>query len=223
MGYNGMLEEKVLAIRLRKKGLSYKEILLKVNVSKDTISRWCRDVVLSQEQIEHLLKRKLQGGEKGRLVAAKMKHDKRIEETEYLLNLGEKEVGKLTKRDKFVTGIALYAGEGGKKSLSFANSDPKIIKFMMNWFREFCNIPETKFHGAIWIHDNLDPKNAINFWSNLTLIPNTQFYKTYIAKNKVDSKKIRKNIHKYGVFSIIITDIKMHRLVMGWMSGVLQA
>jgi len=42
MSYAGKLEEKNKAIALRKKGYSYSEILKKVDVSKDTISRWCR-------------------------------------------------------------------------------------------------------------------------------------------------------------------------------------
>ncbi len=221
MGYFGKLEEKLIAIELRKKGFSYNQILKKVSVSKDTISRWCRDIVITPEQMETLLKRKLIGGEKGRLIAAKLKHDKRIVETVKELKNGEKDVGKLSKRDRFISGIALYAGEGGKKSLGFANSDPKIIKFMMGWFREFCNVPEEKLRGSIWIHDNLDAEEAKIYWSNLTKIPTSQFYKTYIAKNKVDTKKVRKNIHSFGVFSITILSIQMHRRIMGWMSGIL--
>lgn len=42
MGYFGKLEEKFLAQKLRKQGLSYKEILQQISVSKDTISRWCK-------------------------------------------------------------------------------------------------------------------------------------------------------------------------------------
>lgn len=68
MGYVGKLEEKMLAIKLRKKGLSYSQIKRKVQVSKDTLSRWCREVILSPEQMETLLKRKLQGAERGRLI-----------------------------------------------------------------------------------------------------------------------------------------------------------
>jgi len=221
MGYFGKLEEKEIAIRLRKKGLSYKQILKKVNVSKDTVSRWCRDVVLTPSQVESLLKRKLHGGEKGRLIAAKLKHDLREKETNYLLKTGINEVAKLSKRDRFIAGISLYAGEGGKKHLQFANSDPKIIKFMISWFREFCDLPEDKFRGLIWIHDNLNPDKAKSFWSKLTKIPKEQFYKTYMAVNKLNSKKIRKNIHQYGVFSIVASDVKVHRLILGWMAGIL--
>lgn len=221
MGYAGKLEEKEIAIKLREKGLSYNEIQKRVKVSKDTISRWCRDVILSPEQMERLLKRKLAGSERGRLINTKKQQEKRLRETEYLLKQGKKEVGKLSKRDRFLAGIALYAGEGGKTRIGFANTDPKIINFMMSWFREFCITPESKFRGAIWIHDNLDADKAKIFWSGLSGIPPSQFHKTYVVANKINSRKIRKNIHSFGVFSVKFSDIKVHRKILGWLAGVI--
>lgn len=221
MGYFGKLEEKELAIKLRKQGLSYKQILKKVKVSKSTLSLWCRDISLTVEQSEQLLKRKFEGSEKGRILGAKKNQERRIKETTEQFILGEKEIGKLTKRERFLIGIALYAGEGSKKRIGFANSDPKIIKFMMKWFKEFCEVPPEKFRGAIWIHDNLNAIEAKDFWSNTTGIPENQFYKTYIAKNKKTSKKIRKNIHQFGVFSISLSNTKTHRKILGWLSGIL--
>ena len=136
---------------------------------------------------------------------------------------GKKQVGSLTKRDRFLVGIALYSAEGTKtdKSCSFSNSDPALVKFMSSWFREFCKISETRLRGSIWIHDNLDLNKATNFWSDLTKIPINQFHKPYIAKNKINSLKIRKNIHQFGVFSLRFSDAKTHRRLMGWIAGIL--
>lgn len=53
-------------------------------------------------------------------------------------------------------------------------------------------------------------------WSDLTGIPLNQFHKTYIAKIKKNSKKIRKNIHEYGVVSIKFSGSDKHRRIMGW-------
>lgn len=55
----------------------------------------------------------------------------------------------------------------------------------------------------------------------MTGIPKNQFHKTYISKNKIDSKKVRKNIHKYGVFSIRISDSYKQRKILGWISALL--
>mgnify|MGYP001612699755 CR=1 FL=1 len=223
MGYAGKLEQKLKAQALRQRGLSYGEILPRVSVSKDTLSRWCRDIVLTKKQQKRLLQNKAFGQRKGSLVAAENKRRARILATEDAFRDARKELGSLSKRDRFMAGIALYAAEGNKKyagGMGFSNADPKIISFMMKWFREFCKIPPYKFRGAIWLHEGLSEKKAKTFWSRLTRIPRSQFHKTYIAEDKKNSRKIRKNIHKFGVFAIRFSDVHEHRKVMGWISAL---
>lgn len=223
MGYAGKLEEKRLAIKLRRKGLSYSEIQKKVPVSKDTLSRWCRDVILTPEQMGRLRQKSLKGAEKGRIIGAKRQQRDRIRRTKRLLKEGKKEVGLLSVRDRFVAGIALYLGDGLKsdREVGFSNSNPRIIRFMMRWFREFCQIPREKFRGAIWIHENLDELKARKYWSKITQIPLGRFQKSYIAKNKTKSRKIRKQLHKYGVFAIRISSAEIQRKILGWIAGIL--
>jgi hypothetical protein len=213
---------KTNALKLRRTGLSLSEIQEKIKVSKSTISLWCREVKLSKKNLKRLQKRKSEGSKKGRALGRQKNINKRIEEIKLQQKIGRETVGKLSRRDAFVIGIALYAAEGGKKGkhISFANTDPEIIKFMMGWFRDFCKISNDKFRGAIWIHKNLDAKKAKSYWSHLTKIPPPQFHKTYMAENKTESKKIRKTKHEDGGFSIRICDLKTLRLIMGWMSGI---
>lgn len=222
MGYFGKIEEKNKALELRKRGLSYSEIRKKIFVSKDTLSRWCRDVILSPQQLQRLQKRKIEGSERGRIIGSKILQKRRMEEIKMFRIIGKKNIGRLNRRDKFLVGVSLYVAEGGKNDhyIEFSNSDPKIILFMMNWFRKYCKVPEYKFRGSIWIHDNLDKEKAINFWSKLTTIPKIQFYKTYIVKNKINSRKIRKNLHEFGVFSIRISNAKIQRRILGWIYGI---
>ncbi len=223
MGYAGKLEEKKLALKLRRQGLSYCEIQKKVSVSKGTLSLWCRDVILTPSQLGRLRKKRLRGAEKGRIIGAKKQQRDRIKRTKELMKNGQKEVGLLNKRDRFIAGIALYLGDGYKtdKSVGFSNSNPQIISFMMKWFREFCQIPEDKFRGQIWIHEDLDELRAREFWSEITKIPISQFRKSYIAKNKKESRKIRKKIHEHGIFAVRISSTEIQRKILGWMSGIL--
>lgn len=223
MGYTGKLREKYKAQELRKEGLSYGEILQQVHVSKDTISRWCRDIELTQKQRAKLLENKMFGQKKGSLIAADNKRKARLDRTKSIFKQAKAELGKMSKRDRFIAGICLYAGEGFKNDGrgGFSNSDSKIIKFMVEWFKEFCHLPDSKLRGAIWIHEGLDVENAKQFWSSLTGIPQDQFHKTYIAEDKKNSKKIRKNIHEYGVFAIRFSDADKQRKIMGWISALL--
>lgn len=222
MGYWGKLEEKNLAMNLRREGLSYKEISKKVTVSKSTLSLWCRDIELTNLQKARLQNNKESGQHKGSLVAADNKRIRRHELTKKIYEEAVIEIGSLNKRDRFLTGLSLYVGEGYKKesSIGFTNSDSKLITFMMMWFKEFCQIPEEKFRGAIWIHDNLDKGTALEYWSTLSGIPTIQFHKTYVSKNKNASNKIRKNIHPYGIFSIRISDSFQQRKILGWISAL---
>lgn len=217
------MEAKIKAQELRRKGLSYSEIQKSVPVPKSTLSGWCRDIFPTEKQALRLLGKKLKGAARGRLIGAKRQQAKRINQIKKLLEDGKKEVGLLSKRDRFIAGICLYAAEGAKrdKYCSFSNSDPKLIKFMAKWFREFFQIPEIKFRGSIWIHEELSVSNAIKFWSKIANIPSSQFHKTYIAKNKPHSKKIRKNLHEFGVFSLKFSHATTHRKIMGWIAGVL--
>lgn len=217
----GKLDLKIRAIELRKKGLSVKDIKKKLGVSLSSVSIWVRDVRLTNEQLKKLYKSKKIGSLKGSIIAAQNKKKQREAITERLKNEGKKEIGTLSKRDRFIIGVAIYIGEGGKtdRDISVVNSDFRLIKFMMNWFKDFCLVPINKFRGSIYIHDNLDENKAKIFWSKKTGIPLSQFTKSYIVKNK--ERKLKKTKHLNGIFRIKITDANLHRKIMGWVDGIL--
>jgi len=151
-------------------------------------------------------------------MGANRQKEARIKNTRELLNKGMKRIGFLSKRDFFIAGAALYLGDGSKgdSEVGFSNANPEIIRFMMSW--------QTRIRGQIWIHDNLDESKAKKFWSKVTGIPQSQFRKSYIAKNIEKSKKIRKNIHSYGVFSIRISSSStQQREIKGLMKGILKS
>ena len=223
MGYYGKLQEKNEAIKLRERGFSYNEIMKKVFVSKSTLSLWCRDITLTASQEERLQKKKLMGAELGRTRGAKRQQRRRIRVTQDIILKAIKAVGKLNKRERFVAGIGLYLGDGNKgdRGVGFSNANPEIIKFMVNWFEEFLQDSNKKIKCALWLHDNLDENKAKKFWSEYLGIPESQFTKTYVAKNIENSKKIRKNIHEYGIISMRIHCKEMQRTMRGYMKGIL--
>jgi hypothetical protein len=220
MGYAGKLDLKLKARSLRKKGLSIKDIERKLKVSRSSASIWVRDVKLTKKQLEKLYLNKRTGALKGCIIAAMNKIKKKDELVKKLMQEGAKEVGRLSKRDKFITGISLYFAEGEKTSgnVGFSNTDPLAIEFMTNWFRRYCKVSEEKFRCYLYIHDNLDETKAKKFWSKLTGIPLHQFRKSYIVKN--NPNRLRKAKHIYGVLRVSISDVNLHRKIMGWISGI---
>lgn len=222
MSYSGRLKEKLKARALRKEGLSIKEIQRRLKVSRSSVSLWVRDIKLSKEQLKKLYLNKQTGALKGSIIAAINKIKTREELTRKLIKEGKKEVGRMSRRDRFIAGIALYYGEGSKTDgeVSFTNSDPEAIKFMVNWLREFCRVPEERLRGSLYIHDNLNRAKAEKFWSRLTKIPLQQFTKAYIVEN--NPNRLRKVKHIYGVFKVRIRSVDLHRKIIGWIKGMVE-
>jgi len=222
MGYSGKLKEKIEAQSLRKKGFSYREICKKIKVSKSTVSLWCRNIKLGKSQMKRLYWNWRTGSLKGNIIGAKKLQKRKEQEIESLTKEGVKEIGSIEKRDFFIAGVALYYAEGSKTDgdVSFSNSDPALINFMMKWLKYFCQITLDKFRAHLYIHQELHESEAKKYWSNLTKIPLVHFYKSYIAK--VKKKRLHKNIHHYGVLKIRVSNRKIHRKIRGWMEGLIK-
>ncbi|MBI4175143.1 helix-turn-helix domain-containing protein [Candidatus Berkelbacteria bacterium] len=221
MGYAGKAYERSLAIKLRLEGLSVAAIQKRLGVSKSSVSLWTREVQLTTEQKKKLYLNERTGRLRGSIIAAENKRLRRAEEEHSLYSAGKSELGMLTNRDKFIAGVALYFAEGDKTgySVAFSNSDPRSIVFMMDWFRIFLKVPENKFRGYLYIHDDQNIPLAKDFWSKIANIPLMQFTKVYIVPN--NKKRFRRRIHSYGVFRISISDVRYLRRIKGWIAGIL--
>ena len=207
--------EKDKAIELRKRGKSMKEIARTLNVARSSVSYWVRDIRLTQAQRAELTKR---GFSKD---AVERRRLARIQNTRFKHALIMKEAGNmiqyLSSRDLWLLGTALYWGEGGKTnhgSARVANSDPMIIKLMMRFFRETCNVPEEKFRGHVHTFSHLNKNAAEKYWSEVSGIPREQFFKTY-TKPSIASKH-KKDSLPYGTFQIYVNDTRLFLTIMGW-------
>lgn len=209
-------KERMVALRLRNSGLSYKEILKKVKVSKSTLSIWLREVELTIEQRERLFNK----SEKTRYEIAKRKVANRIKRTREIIEKAKKEAITLKDNSFFLVGTALYWAEGSKnptEKVKFANSDEKMIILMMKWFRDICCVSEDKFRIHIHMHNLHCRKDILKYWSIITNIPLAQFYKPYIKPTSLGQ---RKNILYNGTCSIIVNDKAMFRRILGWKLGL---
>lgn len=213
------LKERLSAVELRKSGKSYRDILNTVSVSKSTLSLWLRDIELTSDQKERLLL----GRKKSQYAAAKSKQQKRIELTKEIIARAKSELNNLTNNTLFLSGLMLYWAEGDKaenwESVKFSNSDPMMIKIIMRWFREICKVPEEKFRVCLHIHALHCRKDIENYWSKVTNIPLSQFYKTQI---KHTSLKQRKNKLYDGTCAISIGNKNLFRKIKGWKLGFIE-
>ncbi|MDZ4285720.1 MAG: hypothetical protein U1A23_02210 [Candidatus Sungbacteria bacterium] len=161
----------------------------------------------------------------GGLIAAEKLRKRRIEQTKRLLNEGVKEIYGLTPRELFLVGVALYWAEGyrkGNEEFGFTNSDPRMIKLMIRWLQEACDIPKERLRLRVCI--NVIHKKRLHaikkFWSELTAVSLNQFSKPTLIK--VSNKKKYVNSSQYfGTLRVkVLKGTVFRRKVMGWLEGI---
>ena len=179
------LEEKYKAIELRKKGLSYKDIMREVKVSKSSLSGWFKLVELSPEEEKQLEIRAVQNSGQGRERASISNRKKRIERENIAKLEAQKIFEKYENDPNFILGVGLYWAEGSKRTsvFQFMNSDPQMILFMIYWVKNYLKISQKNTSLRIHTHEDFRPENYEKFWSELTKIPLTQFQKTIYKPN----------------------------------------
>ena len=220
------LEEKEKAIRFRKRGLSYSEILRQVPVAKSTLSLWLRGVGLSKRQEQRLTEKKLAAALKG----AQMKRKLRLTITEKIKNEAKDEIRNISNRDLWLIGIILYWAEGAKQKernpsqrVKFSNSDPKAIKIFLKWLLEICKIPKNDIQFRISLHETA--ANRLNeiqkYWAEVTCYPISYFQQISWKKHKINTK--RKNIGEkyFGLLNINVRkSTNLNRKIAGWIEGI---
>ena len=197
---------KMRALELRRKGVSIKSIAEKLGVSKGTSSVWCRDVVLTKEQEKNLKEGMIRAGHKGRMLGAEMNKKKKTDAIAFYRKSGKNDIESLSKRELFLTGVALYWAEGVKAQqtrLAFVNSDAKLILFMYRWFGVCLHVKPEEFAPRIFINEihKKREKILVEHWSSLLQLPKEQFGNVVFLKMK--QKKVYENYDSYfGVLSL---------------------
>lgn len=212
-------EQKQRAQALRKKGYSIKQIAKQIDVSQASVSVWVRDVTLSSAQ-----RRKLT--ERGQSVGVvERRRERRIANTSakhrIIFDEAKTKIPFLTKHELLLVGAALYWGEGGKTNKGMAriaNSDPRVIRFMMRFFTEVCEVKPEKFRGHVHTFSHLNEKKAEQYWSKVSGIPTSQFFKTYSKPSVAGTG--HKDSTPFGTFQIYVCDTKVFLNIMGWIEKI---
>ena len=213
------------ARELRQKGESIIIIAKKLGISKGTVSKWCRDIVLSEEQILKLLNNKSLGLKRAQLKGALVQKTRRLARVEEYIREGCKKFERFTPDQFFVAGLALYLAEGRKTlRVVFTNSDPRIIKFMLKWFEKFFEISSDRISFYVYIneiHRNRE-KIVIDYWSNYLKVPLSHFKRVTFIKSVQKKVYANHNSH-YGTlhFEVLKSSDLLYR-IKGLFEGLLQ-
>ena len=218
------LQEKEKAIKLRKNGLSYSEILRKVPVAKSTLSLWLRSIGLAKRQKQRLTEKKLNAMKLGWEAC----RQKRLRKTEEIKTKARNEIEKLSNRELWLIGAALYWAEGTKEksksmAVKFSNSDPQMIKLFLEWLCKICKIAPKDIYFEIYLHETASyrKKEIQNYWLEITNFPPAQFKEIIWKKHNLNPK--RKNIGNdyHGQLRICVKkSSNFNRKITGWIEGI---
>jgi len=218
-----MRQDKQKAILLRKRGKSYNEIVKILDISKSTLSLWLRNIKMPSDIKKRFWNKTRKKWAKSITKFNKERAKIAKQKAQKIQDLTSRNIKRVSKRELLLIGSALYWAEGYKKSrwvVVFSNSDPLMIKLIMKFFREICQIKEDRFRAMVQIHPNTTSQKSINYWSKITKIPKKQFQKTYSKLTPSSKRKRAINILPYGTLRISISDVETINKIKGWIKGL---
>lgn len=179
-------EKRIQARKLRQSGLSIKSIARDLEVSQGSVSLWCRDIVLTDEQLQTLEKNSRDPNYGKRLQNSLKQQGVRIEKTARLRREGIGEVGVLSKRELLLVGIALYWSEGYKKDsqVGLGSSDPKMMKLYVKWLEDCFGYSADDLLFRVTINESHEYRidEIVQYWADLFGINTSNFQKSFYQK-----------------------------------------
>jgi len=194
---------------MRREGASIVVIARELSVSKSSASKWCRDIILTKEQLEVLKQNSERGAKFGQILGAEANKNKRLIAIKAAEMLATNLVKKISQRELLLIATALYWCEGSKSDRTsgfiFVNSDPDMVNLMKEFLVRNLKIPTENIICSIQINkmhqERID--TVLSFWKNLLKLPSNQFRRPYYVKTKV-SKVYENYDHYYGICRLMV-------------------
>jgi hypothetical protein len=214
---------RIEARNLRRLGEGIKTIAHKLGVSSSTVSLWCRDIVLTRDQIKELENRSHDPNYGRRLIYTQKQQQACKQKIANLFKEGIKEVGLMSKRDLFIAGVSLYWAEGFKKDnlVGFSNSDPEMIMLFIKWL-EVCGVIKDRLKFRLGVNESYrnNVQNIEAFWRNYLNINSSQFQKPFFQKVKWQKKYDNPEAY-HGVLRVRVSkSTDFLRKIHGWIAGI---
>lgn len=215
--------ERKKAIELRKQGFSYNEIRERIVVSKSTLSLWLRSVGLAKRHIRRLTEKQR---ETQKMAVAKW-HEFRVEKTLRIKQTAHAEIPSLSRKEKWLIGIALYWAEGAKEHekgslIIFSNSDPAMVILFREWLLDYLHINPSDIVYELFIHEqSKNIRSAIQFWCSFMNIDPAEL-RIYLKKHNPSPKRKNIDVDYKGLMRLVVRrSVDMNRKISGWTEGII--
>ncbi|MFJ4818467.1 MULTISPECIES: terminase gpP N-terminus-related DNA-binding protein [Streptomyces] len=209
------------ARELRLQGWTYDRIEAELGCSRSSVSLWVRDLPKPEPRYTPEEQRSLMQAGLARLRATQDEERKRTKES------ARQEVGGLTDRELFLTGVALYWAEGSKSKpydrrerAIFVNSDPGVIQVYLAWL-DLLEVSRERLRFRVLIHESADVDAAHRHWADLVGVAASAFAKPTLKKH--NPKTVRKNTGDdyHGCLVVTVSrSAELYNRIEGWWSGI---
>jgi hypothetical protein len=185
-------------------------------VAKGTLAGWCKDIRLSEDQIEAIRARRPPGIRSGVPVDTQRK---RRAEVAAIRTRAAVEAKQMVHDSFWTAGVVMYWAEGTKARprLELTNSDDRALRLFIAWTRRY-HRPTAEFVLELHLHEGNDDMLARSHWTAALGLTDPRFYPTFI---KPAGTGHRKNNLKHGVCRVSMTKSTdaFHR-TMAWIDAI---
>ena len=213
--YYFMRNDRHLAVKLRRKGLSYNKISQELDIPKSTISYWFKNEAWSQEIKTDLEKRALRVAKKRLRLINKARREKWERWHNECRKKAKKEFPFLKNDPLFIAGLVIYWGEGDSKVsnslVRVSNTDPRMMHIFTDFLLKIGNIPHKELRASLILYPDLNEKKCLDYWAEGTGIPVSQFIKTQVIKGRHPTKRL-----SYGICIVYKCNRELKEKILQW-------
>lgn len=204
------------ARRLRRDGVSVRNIAKMIGVSKSSVSLWVRDILLTEVQKANL------GVKRDPKEAHRARSTKALDRRKANRELGRKVAGADSRLHRM--GCMLYWAEGAKSTndMSFTNTDSAMVALFFRFLKEECvpHIEDVKLRFCLHLHDPSLKNEAFEYWRgvleedvdiSLVIVDTSNF--------KKKPKIVRNNKHPMGCLHIRANSTALQQYLLGGIEG----
>jgi len=193
----------------REEGASINEIARRTGAAKSSISRWVRDIELTDEQRDLLRIAAYNGNVKGRTMHVQFRREARVmaqEEGRMRARLGD---------GFFTAGCMLDWAEGSKdrNHVEFTNSDAQMVGFFVRFLKTYWSLSDEEIRITCNLFaDHVDRQHEIEqFWLDIADLPRESLRKSTVNRYSKYSKKKRRNRLPYGTCRVTVCRTRVVR------------
>ena len=206
-----MRPDKAKAIKLRLRGISYNEIVRILGVPKSTLSGWFSKNEDSKKIKEALIEKTKDQRIKKLIAANSEKWEKWREAAR---KEAVEDFKKLSTNSLFIAGLMVYWSEGDSKPwnpIRFANTDSRMVSLYTKFLKEILKVNIQKIKIGLILYPDLQESQCINFWSQVTAIPQIQFHKTQYIQGRHKTARL-----KHGICMVVYFSRQLKEKMLIW-------